>query len=71
MKLVLLDGAIDFFRHNIEAHPNSYNVYDGMGEAYMKNGEKELAIPNYEKSIQLNPNNENGKQMLKKLRGDH
>jgi predicted negative regulator of RcsB-dependent stress response len=42
-----------------------------MGEAYMKKGEKELAIRNYEKSIQLNPNNENGKQMLKKLRGDH
>ncbi len=71
MNLHNLDGAIDFFKQNIQAHPNSYNAYDSMGEAYMKKGEKELAIRNYEKSIQLNPNNENGKQMLKKLRGDH
>ena len=39
-----------------------------MGEAYMKNGQKELAIENYEKSIALNPNNEGGKDMLKKLK---
>jgi hypothetical protein len=39
-----------------------------MGEAYMIKGEKDLAIKNYEKSIILNPNNENGKQMLKKLK---
>ena len=64
-----IDGAIDFFQHNVKDHPNSYNVYDSMGEAYMDKGEKELAIRNYERSIQLNPNNENGKQMLKKLQG--
>jgi len=68
LRLQNLDGAIDFFQHNIREHPNSFNVYDSMGEAYMDKGEKELAIRNYEKSIELNPNNENGKQMLRKLR---
>ena len=33
----------------------------------MKTGQKELAIKNYEKSLELNPKNDNGKAMLKKL----
>jgi len=34
----------------------------------MKAGQKERAIQNYEKSLQLNPQNENAVAMLKKLR---
>jgi hypothetical protein len=34
----------------------------------MNNGEKDLAILNYEKSLTLNPDNVNGAQMLKKLK---
>jgi len=52
---------------SVSEHPESWNVYDSLGEAYMKQGEKELAIENYQKSLELNPNNENGKDMLKKL----
>ena len=47
--------------------PDSSNVYDSLGEAYMKNGDKEPAIANYKKSLELNPKNENGAAMLKKL----
>ncbi len=36
----------------------------------MNAGRKELAIQNYEKSLELNPQNENGATMLKKLRGE-
>lgn len=43
------------------------NVYDSLGEAYMANGEKELAIQNYKKSLELNPKNTRGAEMLKKL----
>ncbi|MBN2017411.1 MAG: serine hydrolase [Candidatus Cloacimonetes bacterium] len=50
---------------NIEMFPSDANVYDSYGEALMLNGEYELAIKNYKKSIELDPNNENGKQMLK------
>jgi tetratricopeptide (TPR) repeat protein len=59
--------AIAIFKLNVSEHPKSWNVYDSLGEAYMNKGEKELAIENYQKSIELNPNNENGKNMLKKL----
>lgn len=70
LRLKNVDGAIDIFKQNIKNHPNSFNVYDSMGEAFMIKGEKNLAITNYEKSIALNPDNENGKEMLKKLKGE-
>ena len=35
----------------------------------MVRGDVELAIENYERSLELNPDNENGRQMLVKLRG--
>jgi cytochrome c-type biogenesis protein CcmH/NrfG len=54
---------------NVEAYPQSGNVYDSLGEAYMVNGEKELAIENYEKSLKLDPDNANAVEMLNKLRG--
>jgi imidazolonepropionase-like amidohydrolase len=59
--------AIAVFKLNVEAHPNSFNVYDSLGEAYMRNGDKELAIKNYQKSLELNPDNQNGREMLKRL----
>jgi CubicO group peptidase (beta-lactamase class C family) len=62
-----LPEAIVYFKLNVEFYPNSWNVYDSLGEAYMANGEKELAIANYKKSLEMNPKNTNGAEMLKKL----
>ncbi len=59
--------AIAVFQRNAQEYPQSSNVYDSLGEAYMKAGQKELAIQNYEKSLQLNPKNQNAIEMLKKL----
>lgn len=64
-----IDAAIKLFKENITNFPNSSNVYDSMGEAYLKKGEKDLAIENYEKSLALNPHNEEAKEILKKLKG--
>lgn len=68
---LLQDGkiqeAIEVFKINVEEFPDSWNVYDSLGEAYMNDGQKEKAISNYKKSIQMNPENENGKQMLSKI----
>ena len=65
-----IDIAIYLFQQNIKNYPNSWNVYDSMGEAYMRKGEKKLAIENYEKSIELNSNNGDGKEVLKKLKNE-
>jgi CubicO group peptidase (beta-lactamase class C family) len=62
-----LSDSIRMFQLNVELHPQSWNVYDSLGEAYMDNGDKDLAIQNYKKSLDLNPSNSNGKDMLKKL----
>ena len=64
----LNDDAILVLQKNVELHPDSANTYDSLGEAYMDAGQKDLAIKNYERSLELNPKNENGKAMLDKLR---
>ncbi|MBN8570230.1 MAG: FKBP-type peptidyl-prolyl cis-trans isomerase [Ignavibacteria bacterium] len=61
------DDAIKVFELNIKMFPNSANVYDSMGEGCMLKGSKELAILNYKKSLELNPNNDNAKKMLQQL----
>ena len=64
-----LPDAIELFKLNVRLYPESWNVYDSLGEAYAKAGDTALAIQNYEKSLQLNPKNEAGKDALGKLRG--
>lgn len=59
--------AIEVLKLNVDAFPKSSNAYDSLGEAYMISGDKELAIQNYKKSVELNPNNTNGIETLKKL----
>ena len=43
------------------------NVHDSYGEALRKNGDVENAIINYQKSVELNPDNEHAKEMLEEL----
>ena len=64
-----LPEAIAIFKLNVDSYPASWNVYDSLGEAYKNAGETKQAIRNYEKSIELNPENSNGAQILKELRG--
>jgi len=64
------DEAIKLFARNVEEFPQSGNVYDSLGEAYAKAGKKERAIENYEKSLKLDPKNQNAVVWLKKLRDE-
>ena len=59
--------AIVIFHLGVEAFPRSYNTYDSLAEAYMDNGDKEAAITNYRKSLELNPHNLNAREKLKRL----
>ena len=60
--------AIEIFSLNVVAFPTSANAYDSLGEAYMRNGKKALAVKNFQKSVELNPQNTNALEMLKKLK---
>jgi CubicO group peptidase (beta-lactamase class C family) len=62
-----LEEAIAVFRLNVEAFPDSWNAFDSYGEALLKNNENEKAIENYRKSIELNPENHAGIEVLKGL----
>jgi tetratricopeptide (TPR) repeat protein len=64
-----LAQAIEIFKLNVDPYPRSANAYDSLAEAYMASGNKELAIKFYEKSVQLNPNNQSGIEALKRLEG--
>jgi CubicO group peptidase (beta-lactamase class C family) len=68
LRLKKIDDAIEVFRQNTVDFPNSYNVWDSFAEACMDKGDKAMAIKYYEKSVELNPKNENGIAQLKKLR---
>jgi dienelactone hydrolase len=63
------DQAVEIFKLNIEAYPHSANAYDSLGEAYESAGNKELAIQNYLRAIELDNNNQHARQALAKLRG--
>jgi tetratricopeptide (TPR) repeat protein len=60
--------AIEIFKLNVNQFPKSFNVYDSLGEGYMVDGNNKLAEKYYKKSLKLNPDNENAKQMLEKLK---
>jgi len=59
--------AISILQLNVEAYPQSSNVYDSLGEAYMDDGVKPLAIANCQKSLELNPKNRGAVVMLQRL----
>ena len=63
-----LDDAIVIFELNVEAFPGGFNTYDSLGEAYMLAGRTEDAVANYERSLELNPDNTNAVTMLAQLR---
>jgi tetratricopeptide (TPR) repeat protein len=64
-----LRESVAVFALNAELYPQSFNVYDSLGDAYAESGEKELAVKNYRRSLELNPQNKNAARMLKKLEG--
>ncbi len=65
-----LREATALLKLNVQNYPDSGNVYDSLGEAYMKSGQKQLAIDNYRKSLEKDPDNDNAKQKLKELEGN-
>jgi tetratricopeptide (TPR) repeat protein len=55
------------FKANIKLNPNSSNVYDSYGELLMNTGDTAKAIKYYTKSVELNPANKHGLDMLAKM----
>jgi len=62
-----LEKALTVFKLNVLLYPSSWNVYDSYGEALKRKGDNAEATRMYQKSVELNPRNENGKRMLEEL----
>jgi CubicO group peptidase (beta-lactamase class C family) len=62
------EEAAALFKINMDTYPTSFNVYDSYAEAILALGDTVKAIELYEQSIQMNPENENGIQVLKTLK---
>ena len=62
-----IDLSIQIFTLNCSEYPKSANTYDSLGEIYEANEKLELAKQNYQKSLDLNPKNENARQMILKI----
>lgn len=62
-----LDDAIAIFKLNVEEYPGAWNVYDSLAEGYEMSGDTAKAIKFYKKSVELNPDNEHGREKLKLL----
>ena len=46
-------GAVEIFKLNVTSFPGSPNVYDSLSDAYLADGQKDLARQNAKKAIEL------------------
>ena len=60
-------AAIQILTLNAQEFPQSGNAWDSLAEAYAKAGDLQKAREDYEKSLALDPKNENARKMLKKI----
>jgi tetratricopeptide (TPR) repeat protein len=63
-----VDEALAIFKLIVAEFPDSSNPYDSLGEAYLKKGNKEKALANYEKSLALNPDNFNAEDQIERIK---
>jgi len=49
------EGAVEILKLNVAGYPNSPNTYDSLAAAYLAAGEKDLALRNAEKVLELLP----------------
>lgn len=69
---LLQDGRADLavlvFDLNARLFPDSFNTWDSLGEAHMVLGHDDDAIRCYQRSLELNPRNENAAERIARIR---
>lgn len=67
----LPEAGLRLLETAVEMYPANPNLYDSLGDFYVKSGQKGKAIQSYEKALEIDPNYPNAanaKELLKKLR---
>ncbi len=62
------DDAIAWLQLNVEFYPKSSATYAALGQAYARKNDTANAIKNYEKAVELDPNNQPAKRQLEQLK---
>jgi len=62
-----LTEATEVFKLVVVMHPGSSNGYSSLADVYQRTGQKALAIENFKKALQLNPQNYFAMDQLKAL----
>ena len=60
-------AAIEILRLNAEQFPGSSGAWDSLADAYMRAGQTERAIVFYQKSLEIDPGNDNAVEKLRQL----
>jgi len=66
----MTDGGVALLQAAVELYPQEANLYDSLGEFYLKKGMKDKAIEFYQKALAINakyPNAEKAKEILQQL----
>ena len=63
------DNALAWLNLNLEFFPKSSRTYQIMALAHQKKNDKDAAIKDLEKAVELDPNNNQAKQQLQQLKG--
>jgi tetratricopeptide (TPR) repeat protein len=50
--------AVDILKINVKKHPASWNAYDSLAEAYVKNGDRKSGIENYKLALAKCPDDQ-------------
>ena len=62
------DDAITWLNLNMEFYPKSSATYAALGQAYARKNDTANAVKNFEKAIELDPNNQAAKRLLEQLK---
>jgi tetratricopeptide (TPR) repeat protein len=62
------DEALQIFILNTQLYPNAFNTFDSLGECFLKLNRKKEGIKAYKKSLELNPDNQNAKDVIAKVK---
>lgn len=61
------DKAIDILKLIVQAYPDQWHSYSFLADFQLQAGQKEEAIKNYKKSLEINPQNQQAIERLKEL----
>jgi len=63
LEMEKVDFAGEFFKLNVEYYPNSFNVYDSLGDFYLASDNKDKAIESFEKALAIQDNPDSRKKL--------